>query len=251
MRNIKITIAYDGTRYNGWQRQDNTDNTIQGKLEVLLSKMTGENVEIHGSGRTDAGVHSLGQVFHFHTECRMTTEEIMAYMNEYLPMDIGVLEVRNASERFHSRLNVKRKTYCYHIWNSAVPNVFERKYAYTYTTPLNVEVMKKAASYLIGTHDFMAFCGNKKMKKSTVRTVFSIDIIEKQDEIVISYTGDGFLHNMIRIMTGTLIEVGNGTKQASEIPGILEGKNRELAGFTVPPEGLMLKQVDYAAVVSN
>ena len=130
MRNIKITIAYDGTRYNGWQRQDNTDNTIQGKIETLLSKMTGEEVEIHASGRTDAGVHALGQVFHFHTECTMETEKILSYMNEYVPMDIAVLKVEDVQDRFHSRLNVKKKTYCYRIWNTEIPNVFERKYSY-------------------------------------------------------------------------------------------------------------------------
>lgn len=245
MRNIKITIAYDGTRYNGWQRQDNTDNTIQGKLEVLLSKMTGENVEIHGSGRTDAGVHSLGQVFHFHTECRMTTEDIMAYMNEYLPMDIGVLEVRNASERFHSRLNVKRKTYCYHIWNSPVPNVFERKYSYQIPERLDVDKMKKAAEYLIGTHDFKSFCANKRMKKSTVRMIESIQFMEEGDMLKIRYRGNGFLYNMVRILTGTLIEVGKGEREPEDMKRVLVSMDREQAGFTAPPQGLFMEKVEY------
>ncbi|MBO5097057.1 MAG: tRNA pseudouridine(38-40) synthase TruA [Agathobacter sp.] len=251
MKNYKILIQYDGTRYKGWQVQNSTDMTIQGKLQNVLTELAGYPVEVIGSGRTDAGVHASGQVANFHIEGDFSKEEIQEYLNHYLPMDIAVTEIEEVEERFHARFAATSKTYIYRIHTSNIPNVFERKYAYTYTTPLNVEVMKKAASYLIGTHDFMAFCGNKKMKKSTVRTVFSIDITEKQDEIIISYMGDGFLQNMIRIMTGTLIEVGNGTKQASEIPGILEGKNREMAGFTVPPEGLMLKQVDYAAVVSN
>lgn len=245
MRNIKIKIAYDGTRYNGWQKQDNTDNTIQGKLEQLLSRMTGEEIEIHGSGRTDAGVHALGQVFHFHTESTMTTEDIMAYMSEYLPMDIGVLEVRNASERFHSRLNVKRKTYCYHIWNSPIPNVFERKYSYQIPERLDVDKMKKAAEYLIGTHDFKSFCANKRMKKSTVRMIESIDFIIEGDMLKIRYKGNGFLYNMVRILTGTLIEIGKGAREPEEMKQILESRSREAAGFTAPAHGLFMEGVEY------
>jgi len=245
LRNIKITIAYDGTRYNGWQRQENTENTIQGKLEALLSKMTGEEVEIHGSGRTDAGVHSLGQVFHFHTECRMTTEEIQAYMNEYLPMDIAVLEVRNASERFHSRLNVKRKTYCYHIWNSPVANVFERKYSYQIPEMLDVDKMKEAAEYLIGTHDFKSFCANKRMKKSTVRMIESIQFEKDESMLKIRYRGNGFLYNMVRILTGTLIEVGKGERKPEDMKRILASLDREQAGFTAPAHGLFMEGVEY------
>lgn len=245
MRNIKITIAYDGTRYNGWQRQENTNNTIQGKLEQLLSRMTGEEIEIHGSGRTDAGVHSLGQVFHFHTESRMKVEDIMAYMTEYLPMDIAVLEVKNVSERFHSRLNVKRKTYCYHIWNSPIPNVFERKYSYQIPEPLDIDQMERAAGYLIGTHDFKSFCANKRMKKSTVRMLESIDFIKEGDMLRIRYRGNGFLYNMVRIVTGTLIEVGKGERQPEEIKEILERKSREAAGFTAPAHGLFMEGVEY------
>ena len=251
MANYKILIQYDGTRYKGWQVQNSTDMTIQGKLQAVLEELAGRPVEVIGSGRTDAGVHASGQVANFHMDGDFSKEEILEYLNHYLPMDIAVTEIEEVEERFHARFNATSKTYIYRIHTSNIPNVFERKYAYTYTAPLNVEAMRSAAECFIGSHDFMAFCGNKKMKKSTVRTVFSIDIQEKKDEIIISYTGNGFLQNMIRIMTGTLIEVGNGTKQVSEIPGILEGKNREMAGFTVPPEGLMLKQVDYAAMVSN
>ena len=251
MANYKILIQYDGTRYKGWQVQNSTDMTIQGKLQNVLTELAGHPVEVIGSGRADAGVHASGQVANFHMQGDFSKEKILEYLNQYLPMDIAVTEIEEVEERFHARFNAVSKTYVYRIHNSNIPNVFERKYAYTYTTPLNISAMRNAAEHFIGSHDFMAFCGNKKMKKSTVRTVFSIDILEEKDEIVISYTGDGFLQNMVRIMTGTLIEVGNGTKQVSEIPEILEGKNREMAGFTVPPEGLMLKQVDYATVVSN
>lgn len=245
MRNIKFTVSYDGTRYNGWQRQDNTDNTIQGKLEQLLSRMTGENVEIDGSGRTDGGVHAHGQVANFHTNATMTTEEMMQYMNTYLPMDIAVLDVKDASERFHSRLNVKRKTYCYHIWNSSVPNVFERKYSYQVSEKLNLEAMKEAAAYLLGTHDFKAFCARKKMKKSTVRMMESIEFEKNGDMLLITYKGNGFLYNMVRILTGTLIEVGRGERSSLSVKEALESKSRDKAGFTAPAQGLFLEKVDY------
>jgi len=251
MCNYKILIQYDGTRYKGWQIQKFTDMTIQGKLQMVLETLAGHPVEVIGSGRTDAGVHALGQVANFHMDGAFSKEEILEYLNHYLPMDIAVLSIEEVEERFHARYHATSKTYIYRIHTSRIPNVFERKYMYTYTEDLDVEAMKEAAAYMVGTMDYMAFCGNKKMKKSTVRTVFSIEIQKKPDELVIVYTGDGFLQNMIRIMTGTLIEVGNGTRSACEIKEIIEGRNREKAGYTVPPEGLTLRQVEYAAVVGN
>lgn len=245
MKNYKITIQYDGTRYKGWQVQKSTDMTIQGKIQAVLSEMTGQEIEVIGSGRTDAGVHASGQVANFHVPEHFIAQEILDYLNHYLPMDIAVLDIEEVDERFHARYNAVSKAYMYRIHTSRVPNVFERKYMYTYTETLDVNKMKMAANYMLGTHDFVAFCGNKKMKKSTVRTVMDIVIEELEEEIRISYTGDGFLQNMIRIMTGTLIEVGNGTKQPEDILSILESKVRENAGYTVPPEGLILKQVQY------
>lgn len=245
MRNIKLTIAYDGTRYNGWQRQENTDQTIQGKLEALLSRMTGEKIEIHGSGRTDRGVHAHGQVANFYTKTKMTREEMLDYMNAYLPQDIAVLEIKDAAERFHSRLNVKRKTYCYHIWNSAVPNVFMRKYVYQVPEQLDLKAMEEGAKYLLGTHDFKSFCARKRMKKSTVRMIESISIQKKGDEILLTYKGNGFLYNMVRILTGTLVEIGRGDRRPEEIPSIIEAQNREKAGFTAPAQGLFLEKVEY------
>lgn len=245
MKNYKITIQYDGTRYKGWQVQKSTDMTIQGKIQDVLSTMTGHEIEVIGSGRTDAGVHAYGQVANFHVPEHFSAQEIFEYLNHYLPMDIAVLNIEEVDERFHARFQATSKTYVYRIHTSAVPNVFERKYMYTYTELLDIALMKKAAQLMIGTHDFAAFCGNKKMKKSTVRTVTEIDILEKENEIQISYTGDGFLQQMIRIMTGTLIEVGNGTKKVEDIQQILESKIRENAGFTVPSEGLILKSVIY------
>lgn len=245
MKNYRITIQYDGTRYKGWQVQKSTDMTIQGKIQAVLSEMIGQEIEIIGSGRTDAGVHAYGQVANFHIPGHFRQEEVLEYLNHYLPMDIAVLDIEEVDERFHARYHATSKTYVYRIHTSTIPNVFERKYMYTYTEPLDLCKMREAAKYLIGTHDFMAFCGNKKMKKSTVRTVISIDIQEKEHEIQISYTGDGFLQQMIRIITGTLIEVGNGTKQPEDIPRILESKVRENAGYTVSAEGLTLKCVEY------
>lgn len=245
MKNYKITIQYDGTRYKGWQVQKSTDMTIQGKIQSVLKEMTGQEIEVIGSGRTDAGVHAYGQVANFHVPEHFKAQEILEYLNHYLPMDIAVIDIEEVDERFHARFNAVEKTYMYRIHTSAVPNVFERKYMYNYTEYLDVNKMKEAANMLLGTHDFMAFCGNKKMKKSTIRTVTAIDIEEKEDEIQISYTGDGFLQQMIRIMTGTLIEVGNGTKQPNDIVAILESKDRQNAGYTVPAEGLILKSVTY------
>lgn len=245
MKNYKITIQYDGTRYKGWQVQKSTDMTIQGKLQGVLEEMTGQSIEVIGSGRTDAGVHALGQVANFHVPEHFSAQKILDYLNQYLPMDIAVTSIEEVDERFHARYHATEKTYIYRIHTSTIPNVFERKYIYTYTEPLDIDKMKQAASVLVGTHDFMAFCGNKKMKKSTVRTVKAIDILQKENEIQISYTGDGFLQQMIRIMTGTLIEVGNGTKQPEDILELLKSKNRQIAGYTVPAEGLILKNVKY------
>ena len=220
-RNIRLTIEYDGSRYQGWQRLggDSNANTIQGKLESVLSKMTGEDVNINGSGRTDAGVHAYGQVANFHTDCMMSVSEIKNYLTKYLPSDIGIVEVSEASERFHSRLNAKEKTYLYRIAIPGVSNVFERKYLWYFPETLDIKKMEEAASLLIGTHDFKGFSSIKKTKKSTVRTIYNIEIKKTKKEIQISYTGNGFLHNMVRILTGTLVEVGCGKIKPEVISG--------------------------------
>lgn len=207
--------------------------------------MTGQEIEVIGSGRTDAGVHAYGQVANFHVPEHFEADKIMEYLNHYLPMDIAITSIEEVDERFHARFHAVAKNYVYRIHRSSIPNVFERKFMYTYTEDLDVNAMREAAKFLVGTYDFKAFCGNKKMKKSTIRTVTEILIEELEDELRISYTGDGFLQNMIRIMTGTLIEVGNGTKKASQIQDIMKCKDRQNAGYTVPPEGLILKKVFY------
>ena len=245
MRNFKVTLQYEGTRYQGWQKQESTDNTIQGKLEALLSKMAGTKVEIQGSGRTDAGVHAAGQVANFHLDTDQSPSQIMDYMNFYLPEDIAVISIEEVPERFHSRLNAKGKTYLYRVINSPVPHIFDRKYAWTVEEKLDVDAMRKAAAFLEGTHDYKAFTSLKKSKKSTVRTVERILIECVDDEIRFTFRGDGFLYHMVRIMMGTLIEVVLHKKKPEEITGIFEKGLRENAGELVPAKGLTLLEVRY------
>lgn len=245
MRNFKIILQYEGTRFQGWQRQDSTDNTIQGKLEAILGKMTGHQVQVDGSGRTDAGVHAYGQVANFHIETGKSAAEVMEYLNQFLPEDIRVVRISEASERFHSRLNAVGKTYRYRIWNSTTPTVFERRYVYEVAEKLNLEEMKRAASYLIGKHDFKAFTSNKRSKKSTVRTIEEIRIEQQGNEVVLHYVGDGFLYHMVRILTGTLIEVGLGQRSADSMERLLQSGKREDAGMLVPAKGLALMEVRY------
>ena len=182
MNNYKITIQYDGTRYKGWQGQNSTGLTIQGKIEAVLGQMAGHAVEVIGSGRTDAGVHAKGQVANFHIEEHFTEGKILSYLNHYLPDDIAVIAIEQVDERFHSRYAAKKKTYRYHIHMGEISDVFERKYEYQYEKTLDVERMKEAASYLIGTHDFTSFCGNKKMKKTAVRTIYEINFTKKGND---------------------------------------------------------------------
>lgn len=244
-KNYKMVIAYDGTRYKGWQSQKSTDVTIQGKLNSIFSKLEGEEVEVQGSGRTDAGVHAAGQVANVRLSVEKSPQEIQDYVNHYLPEDIGVMQMKEASERFHARLSVVKKTYCYRIFNSGDPNVFERKWMHTIVEPLDVEAMQEAAAYLEGSHDFAAFCRNPSKKKSTVRTVYCLEVVRKEKEVDIIITGNGFLHNMVRIIAGTLTEVGLGEREPLEVRKILEGGLRENAGITLPAKGLILQSVEY------
>ena len=245
MQNYKMIIAYDGSRYYGWEHQPNTDMTIQGKLESVLSLMTDSMVQVLGAGRTDAGVHAKGMVCHAHMETQMTPEEILAYMNRYLPDDICVREVRIASERFHSRYNAVGKTYCYTCYVGDLKPLFNRKYVYTPPEKPDVERMREASKYLIGEHDFASFCSNPKMKKSTVRIVDKIEIEQSGSYLNFTYHGTGFLQHMVRILTGTLLEVGFGKRTPESIVDLIEAKDRKKAGFTAPAQGLCLIQVDY------
>ena len=244
MRNLRLDICYDGTRYRGWQRLGNTDNTIQGKIETALSRILGENIEISGSGRTDAGVHARGQVANFHCESSMSCDEILDQLRRYLPEDIGIYSCKECSDRFHARLNAREKTYQYRIWNSEEPCVFERRFVAVMPEKLDLDAMRKAAGYLLGEHDFAAFCGNPKFKKSTVRSIYSLDVSRAGPEIRVTVTGNGFLQNMVRIIAGTLIEVGRGERTSDSIPDLFGAKRAE-AGFLVPPQGLCLQEVEY------
>ncbi len=247
MQNYKLTIEYDGTRYNGWQRLKGNDNTIQSKLETVLSRMTDQAVQVTGAGRTDAGVHARGQVANAFLDTGLKEAEIREYMNRYLPEDIRIIEVKKAEERFHSRFCAKEKLYCYYISTGEKPSVFDRKYVYHIGYMPDLERMREAAAFLIGKHDFKSFCGNKHMKKSSVRDVHSIDIDfdEKNGIIKISYRGDGFLQYMIRIITGTLLETGSGRREPSDMEAVLSALDREKAGYTAPPQGLFLEGVYY------
>lgn len=243
--NYKLIISYDGTRYYGWEHQPNTEMTIQGKLEQVLSRMVNAPVELIGAGRTDAGVHAKGMVANAHMDLKRSTEEIRDYVNNYLPDDICVREVRRAGSRFHSRYNALGKTYCYTCYVGALKPVFNRKYVYIPEEKPDVERMQEAASYLMGTHDFKSFCHNPKIKKSTIRTVDRIEIGKKGDYLNFTYHGTGFLQYMVRILTGTLLEVGYGNRAPESMKELLEAKDRSQAGFTAPPQGLCLMEVDY------
>ena len=245
MKNYMLTLCYDGSRYSGWQKQGNTGNTIQEKLEALLTRLLGQPVEIAGCGRTDAGVHAKCQVCSFRAQTDMDCAELLARLRQYLPEDIGALTLEEAPPRFHARLSCREKSYLYHIWNCDAPNVFERKYVYRYPGALDTYAMRRAAQAIIGEHDFTAFCANRHMKKSAVRTLRSIEIDRQGGELRILLTGNGFLYNMVRIIAGTLIEVGSGKRSAEEMPDILASLDRGRAGFTAPPQGLFLWNVEY------
>lgn len=251
--NYRMTISYDGTRYHGWESKKEVD-TIEGKLEAVFARMTNQDVKIHGAGRTDAGVHAKGMVASGFLDTTLTSEEIKAYANHYLPDDICIRDVTVASERFHARLNAKGKVYQYICYVGDEKPVFDRMYTWVLPEWVkngvpdrmpDIEAMQKAAGYLIGTHDFKSFCGNNKMRKSTVRTIYDIIIAVEEGYLRMSFYGNGFLQNMVRILTGTLLEVGYGRKDAGDMEAILAACDRQMAGPTAPPHGLTLLEVEY------
>lgn len=250
MKNYKFLIQYDGTRYDGWQKQGNTGQTIQGRLEAVLEKMCGcpeGGIEVHGSGRTDAGVHARGQVANAHMDTPLSCGEIMDYLNRYLPADIAVADVEEVDGRFHSRLNAVAKTYCYRIYTGDAKPVFDRNFIWVpeKKLPLSVLDMERAARFLEGEHDFKSFCANKRMKKSTVRRIDSLRVEQEKEELHITATGNGFLYNMVRILAGTLYEVGTGARRPEEMEQILKAGDRQAAGMLAPAKGLVLEKVYY------
>ncbi len=249
-RNYRFILSYDGTRYYGFERQPNTPMTIQGKVETVLSRMlfgeaASSEVKLIGAGRTDAGVHARAMTANAFLDTDLNESEILSYVNQYLPADISVNEVKIVSDRFHSRYNALGKTYRYTCWTRISKPVFDRKYVTILPGVPDVDAMRKAAQCLEGTHDFKSFCGNTHMKKSTVRYLETVRIEESGPYIRFYFHGNGFLQNMVRILTGTLLEVGFGRLKAEEMKGILEGCDRKLSGPTAPPEGLCLMKVNY------
>ena len=246
MNNYRFTISYDGSRYSGWEHQKHTDDTIQGKIETVLAKMCEtDTVKLVGAGRTDAGVHAKAMTANALLDTTLSVREIRDYMNRYLPDDIVILEVSEASQRFHSRYNATGKTYCYTCYVGQTKPVFDRRYVTKLEGMPDLAAMNQAAAYLTGMHDFASFCGNPRMKKSTVRLVDSITVERRKDRVIFTFHGTGFLQNMVRILVGTLLEVGRGYWEPAYVQDILLAKDRKLAGPTAPPEGLCLMKVDY------
>ena len=245
MKNYRLTLCYEGTRYKGWQKQGNTGQTLQEKLETLLGRLLEQPVEIAGSGRTDAGVHARRQVCSFRAETDRSCEELLGALRAHLPEDIGAIALEEAAPRFHARLSCTGKTYVYRVWNSEAPNVFERRIVCPFPAALDLPAMERAAALLCGTHDFSAFCANRHMKKSAVRNLRRIEFLRMGEELRIQFTGDGFLYHMVRILTGTLLEVGAGQRSPEDMPAVLASLDRGRAGFTAPAQGLTLWDVYY------
>lgn len=242
MGNYRLTLAYDGTRYHGWQRLAGA-RTVQSTVETALTQIFAQPVEISGSGRTDAGVHARGQVASFAAPER-DCASVLRQLRALLPPDIGALSLSPAAARFHARLSATQKTYHYRIWNSEVPDVFERRWRVAFPQRLDEEAMHRAAACLIGRHDFGAFSSAGR-KKSTVRTLKELSIVRTGDEICFVLTADGFLYNMVRILVGTLLEVGTGERTAESVAALLDGAPRAQAGKTAPARGLCLMEVRY------
>ena len=243
MANYKLVLSYDGSRYKGWQKLGKHELTIQEIVETTISKVLNCPVEIHGSGRTDAGVHARGQVADVKIPF-LLKESFRDEVNEKLPEDIRILEVIRVSGEFHARYNATAKEYRYYVDTKEKQSVFSRKYACHFPEELDMKAMRAAVAYLMGTHDFTSFTDDKT-NKDKVRTIYDIQILEKNRVLEFIYQGDGFLQHMIRILTGTLLEVGSGKKKPEDMETILESKERAKAGFMAPAKGLFLEKVDY------
>ena len=245
MRNIKLVIEYDGKEFNGWQKQP-TKLNIQGEIERAIKQITGEEVDLTASGRTDAGVHALGQVANFKTNSNIPIEKIPIALNSNLKKSIVIKSAEEVEERFHSRLNCKRKTYRYIINNSKYGTAIYRNLETHIPMKLNIQKMQEAVKYFEGEHDFKAFKASGTSSKSSVRTIYKAEVIQKENEkIYIELTGSGFLYNMVRIISGTLVDVGLGKIEPEEIKNIIKSQKRENAGKTLPPQGLYLVKVEY------
>ncbi|MBQ1228246.1 MAG: tRNA pseudouridine(38-40) synthase TruA [Firmicutes bacterium] len=254
MKNILLTIEYDGTGFKGWQRQPEV-RTVQGELERVLSYACKEEITINGTSRTDAGVHALGQRATFNMTSGLPVDKLPKVVNNLLcggmhslhPVgDVRIVEAREVDADFHARFDSKGKKYRYMVRNTAEPDIFRRNYCYQVTQPLDVEAMQEAAKHIVGTHDFKCFqAAGGEEKETTVRTIYSLDVKREGENVVIEVAGDGFLYNMVRIITGTLVEVGLGKKKPEDLAAIIDSKDRRKAGHTAPAEGLYLVEVYY------
>ena len=244
MRNIKLTIEYDGKDFNGWQKQPNKLN-IQGTIEQAIKSITGEEIELNASGRTDAGVHALGQVANFKTNSQIPIEKFAIAINSKLKRSIVIKKTEEVDEKFHSRLSCKKKTYRYIINNTEEGSAIYRNLETHIQPKLDVEKMNQAVKYFEGEHDFKAFKASGTSNKSSIRTIYEAKVYKKEDRIYIELTGNGFLYNMVRIIAGTLVDVGIGKIEPEKVAEIIESKKRENAGKTLPPNGLYLLNVIY------
>ena len=243
MRNIKITIQYNGKNYCGWQKQNNSPG-IQGTIEKAIFDITREEVKITGSGRTDAGVHALGQVANFKTNSQIPVDRIPNALNAKLPKDISIVKAEEVDEDFHSRYSAKKKTYRYQIYNSQYRSPIYADISYPVKYDLDIDKMKKEAKSLIGTYDFKGFMSSGSSVIDTVRTIYNIEVSKSEDLIIIEIEGNGFLYNMVRIIAGTLVDICRG-RITEKMSTIIESKSRSMAGHTAPAHGLFLKKVDY------
>ena len=245
MFNYKLVISYDGSKYKGWQRLGDTDKTIQGKIEAVLSKLLEKKIEIFGASRTDAGVHARGQVASFHLDEVLDCQDLLVDLNKYLPEDIMVLELSEASENFHCRYSASGKTYVYQIWNANKMDPFQRHYFNLVNDKLDIRAMRQAGNFFVGEHDFTTFTTAKAKKKSMVRKVTSVHIDQEDEKIFIRIAGEGFLHNQVRRMVGVLIDIGAGNRKPDVIPKLIQAKDRSKCGSTAPAHGLFLEKVKY------
>lgn len=245
MNNYKMVIAYDGSRYKGWQRLGEGENSIQGKIEMVLSKLFNEEIQIIGSGRTDAGVHARGQVANFQYKKNLECDVRLGEINHYLPEDISVLSLEKVDELFHSRFKAETKTYRYYILQNPVHDPFVRKYSLHIPEFLDLEAMETAVEAIVGEHDFTTFTNAKSKKKSMVRRLDRVDIFPEDDYLIIEFEGNGFLHNMVRRLVGTLIQIGLNQIQPKMMKKYLDAKDRQKVTYVAESKGLFLQSVKY------
>ncbi|WP_432667276.1 tRNA pseudouridine(38-40) synthase TruA [Wukongibacter baidiensis] len=244
MKNIKLTIAYDGTNYSGWQRQSNA-RTVQGEIEKKLRAITKQEIQIHGSGRTDAGVHALGQIASFTADLSIPINKFAFVLNNALPSDIVIKEVEEMDMDFHARYSAKGKKYIYKIYNEVIRNPLYANYSYFVSKDVNINRIIEASKYFIGEHDFKGFMSSGSNVKNTIRTIYNIDVYQKNEFVILEYKGNGFLYNMVRIITGSLLDVSSGKVKMENLDYIIKSKDRKNARHKAPAQGLYLAEVYY------